>query len=149
MKQHGGNLGKCACAGSALWDAVLWDSSILGLSSSTRPDKMLAQVLPEGRASVRPFNCMDTFTPCIFLAYFGDIVFFSFQHSVELLKLVWISVAKTLSSSLILLFPQENRTFGISGINLCHLGAEFSILRCRKRFRGSITPKKFGDIFLC
>jgi hypothetical protein len=34
-----------------------------------------------------------------------------------------------------LLFPQENRTFGISGINLCHLGAELSILMCRKRFR--------------
>jgi hypothetical protein len=37
MKQHGRNLGKCACVGSALGDAVLWDSSILGLSSSTRP----------------------------------------------------------------------------------------------------------------
>jgi hypothetical protein len=23
----------------------------------------------------RPFNCMETFTPCIFLAYFGDIFF--------------------------------------------------------------------------
>jgi hypothetical protein len=37
-----------------------------------------------------------------------------------------------------LLFPQENRTFGISGINLCHLGAENAsgvntqILRCVK-----------------
>jgi hypothetical protein len=40
MKQHGGNLGKCACAGSALWDAVLRDSCILGLSSSTRPDDL-------------------------------------------------------------------------------------------------------------
>jgi hypothetical protein len=42
------------------------------------------------------------------------------------------------SKSLILLFPQENRTFGISGINLCHFGAELSILRCRKRFRGQL-----------
>jgi hypothetical protein len=25
-------------------------------------------------------------------------------------------------------FPQENRTYGISGINLCNLGAELSIL---------------------
>jgi hypothetical protein len=38
----------------------------------------------------------------------------------ELLKLVWISVAKIWSRSLILLFPQENRTFGFSGIHLCH-----------------------------
>jgi hypothetical protein len=31
-----------------------------------------------------PFNCMETFTPCIFLAYFGDM-FFSliiWEHSV-------------------------------------------------------------------
>jgi hypothetical protein len=48
-----------------------------------------------------------------------------------------------------LLFPQENRTFRISGINLCHLGAELSILRCRKRFRGAITrQKKYIFVFV-
>jgi hypothetical protein len=26
-------------------------------------------------AECRPFNYMDTFTPCIFLAYFGDMLF--------------------------------------------------------------------------
>jgi hypothetical protein len=58
----------------------------------------------------------------------------------QLLKLIiWISVAKIWSRSLILLFPQENCTSGISGINLCHLGAELSILRCTKCFWGSIT----------
>jgi hypothetical protein len=81
----------------------------------------------------------------------------------ELLKLpiVWISVAKiwSRSRSLILLFPQENHTFGISGINLWHLGAELSILRCRKRFRGRWSLNKFknnknvwckfGEIFGC
>jgi hypothetical protein len=36
----------------------------------------------------------------------------------------------------------------LSGINLCHLGAHLSILRCRKRFRGSIIPKKFKICFL-
>jgi hypothetical protein len=45
-----------------------------------------------------------------------------------------------------LLFPQENRTYGISGINLCNLGAELSILRCRKHFRG-VNYVKFVDIF--
>jgi hypothetical protein len=39
-----------------------------------------------------------------------------------------------------LLFPQDNRIFGISVINLCHLGAELSILRCRKCFRGVNYP---------
>jgi hypothetical protein len=116
--------------------------------------------------SHRPFNYMDTFTPCIFLAYFGDMFFSLFiiwGHSVaascwtfcrgELLKLVWISVAKIWSRSLI---PQENHTHGISGINLCNLGAELSILRCRKRFRGVnyVYKKKFfvanlGTFFWC
>jgi hypothetical protein len=27
----------------------------------------------------RPFNCMETFTPCIFLAYFGDVFFLIFS----------------------------------------------------------------------
>jgi hypothetical protein len=27
----------------------------------------------------RPFNCMDTFAPCIFLAYFGDMLFSLFS----------------------------------------------------------------------
>jgi hypothetical protein len=80
---------------------------------------------------------METLTPCIFLAYFGDTFFLLFSiiwgHSVA---------AKIWSGSLMVLFPQENHTFRISGINLCHLGAELSILRCRKRFRGSITRKK-------
>jgi hypothetical protein len=90
----------------------------------------------------------------VFFSLFWGHVFFAFQHNLgtfcrgELLKLVWISAVKILIRSLILLFPQENRTFGISGINWCHLGAELSILRCRKRFRGSITPKKnFGYFF--
>jgi hypothetical protein len=98
----------------------------------------------------RPFNCVDTFTPCIFLAYFGDMFFSLFsiiwRHSVT--ASCWISVAKFWSRCLILLFPQDNRTFGFSGINLCHLGAEFSILRCRKRFRGSITFKKIFCFFV-
>jgi hypothetical protein len=80
-----------------------------------------------------------TWTP-LHLVFWGN-VFFAFQHNLgtfcrgELLKLVWISVAKIWSMSLILLFPQENHTFGISGINLCHLRAELSILSCRKLFR--------------
>jgi hypothetical protein len=83
-----------------------------------------------------------------FFSLFWGHVFFALQHNLgtfrrgELLKLVWISVAKILSRSLIMLFPQENRTFGISGINLCHLGAELSILRCRKCFRGQLSLKK-------
>jgi hypothetical protein len=36
----------------------------------------------------------------------------------------------------------------ISGINLGHLGADLSILRCKKRFRGVITPKKKGRCHL-
>jgi hypothetical protein len=78
-------------------------------------------------------------------------VFFDFQHNLEtfcrgqLLKLVWISVAKIWSRSLILLFPQENHTFGFSDINLCHLGVELSILRCsfgdfRWRFGSRFEP---------
>jgi hypothetical protein len=89
--------------------------------------------------------------PCIFLAYFGDMFFFAFHNlgtfcRGELLKLVWIySVAKIWSRSLILLFPQENRTYEISGINLCNLGAELSILRHRQRFRGvNYVKKKWG-----
>jgi hypothetical protein len=83
----------------------------------------------------------DLYTMYFFSLFWGH-VFFAFQHNLgtyccgELLKLVWISVAKIWSRSLILLFPLENHTFGISGINLCHLGAELSILTCRKRFRG-------------
>jgi hypothetical protein len=55
-----------------------------------------------------------------FLAYFGDMFF-------SLFSIIWVhSVAASSlnfsgqiwSRSLILLFPQENRTFGISGINL-------------------------------
>jgi hypothetical protein len=89
----------------------------------------------------------DLYTLYFFSLFWGR-VFFTFQHNLgtfcrgELLKWDWISVAKIWSRSLILLFPQENHTFVISCINLCHLGAELSILRCRKRFRGSSTPKK-------
>jgi hypothetical protein len=89
----------------------------------------------------RPFNCMDNFTPYIFLAYFVDMFF-------SLFSIIWGHSVTTSCSSLSefqwpkfeiglwLLFPQDNRTFGISGINLCHLGAELSISRCRKLFRG-------------
>jgi hypothetical protein len=88
----------------------------------------------------------DLYTLYFFSLFWGH-VFFAFQHNLatfcrgKLLKLVWISVAKILSKSLILLFPHENHTFGISGINLCHLGAELSILMCRKRFRGVNCPR--------
>jgi hypothetical protein len=86
-----------------------------------------------------------------FFSLFWGHVFFAFHNlgtfcRGELLKLVWISVVKIWSRSLILLFC----TYGISGINLCNLGAELSILRCRKRFRGSISiaRKKTHNIFL-
>jgi hypothetical protein len=93
--------------------------------------------------------------PCIFSLFWWH-VFFAFQHNLgtvchsDLLKLVWISVAKIWSTgrSLILLFPQENRTFGISGINLSHLGAELNILRGRKCFRASLPLKKNYFIYL-
>jgi hypothetical protein len=92
-----------------------------------------------------------TWTPLhlVFFSLFWGHVFFAFHNlgtfcRGELLKLVWISVPK-IWRSLILLFPQENRTYGISAINLCKLGAEFSILRCRKRFRaGQLHIKKNG-----
>jgi hypothetical protein len=86
----------------------------------------------------------------VFFSLFRGHVFFAFQHNLgtfcrsELLEVGLNFSGQIWSRSLILLFPQENRTFGISGINLCHLGAgaELSTLRCRKRFRGSITLKK-------
>jgi hypothetical protein len=42
------------------------------------------------------------------------------------------------------LFPQENSTFGISGINLCHLGAELSIFKfeVQKTLQGGQLPLK-------
>jgi hypothetical protein len=96
--------------------------------------------------STQAFQLHGHLCTLYFFSLFWGHVFFAFQHNLgtfcrgKLLKLVWISVAKIWSRSLILLFPQDNRTLGISGINLCHLGAELSILRCRKRFRGSINP---------
>jgi hypothetical protein len=119
--------------------AVVWVGMVLMESARKMRDlSKILVMLYSNPNDDRPFNYMDTFTP--FSLFWGH-VFFAFQHNFgtfcrgELLKLVWISVAKIWSRSLILLFPQENHTFGISGINLCHLGAELSILRCRKRFR--------------
>jgi hypothetical protein len=59
-----------------------------------------------------------------------------------LFSIIWghSVAAKIWSRSPILLFPQENRTFRTSSINLCHLGAELSILRCRKRLQGVNYP---------
>jgi hypothetical protein len=94
----------------------------------------------------------------IFLVYFGDMFFSLFSiiwgHSVAASCWSWSEFQwPKWSRSLILLFPQDNRSFGISGINLCHLGAELSILRWRnlrwrKRFRGSITTFK-KNYFWC
>jgi hypothetical protein len=83
-----------------------------------------------------------------FLAYFGDMFF-------SLFSIIWgHSVAASCWSWSEFQWPKFEvglwycyRTFGISGINLCHLGAELSILRCRKCFRGQLPLKKIA--FCC
>jgi hypothetical protein len=91
---------------------------------------------------LRSFNCMDTFTPSIFLAYFGDMFFSLFSiiwgHSV--MTSCWsrseFQWQKFEVGLWYCYFHKKIVHLRISGINLCHLGAELSILRCRKRFRG-------------
>jgi hypothetical protein len=113
----------------SLWPEVVRRVTITGLKSTRR-----STVLDKVRYDIIP-GLSIAWTPLHILYFFSLF----WGHSVTA-SCSWISVAKIWSRSLILLiFPQDNRTFGISGINLCHLGAEFSILRCRKRFRGSIT----------
>jgi hypothetical protein len=109
--------------------------------SDTNPNfKPLALAIPDANltltltpselwdlTSPRPFNYMDTFTPCIFLAYFGDMFFSLF--------IIWgHSVAASCFINL---------------CNLCNLGAELSILRCKKRFRGvNYVERNFFFFFL-
>jgi hypothetical protein len=59
------------------------------LKQNINYQRMTGTVVEENKINVshrRPFNCMETFTPCIFLAYFGDMFFSLFSiiwgHSV-------------------------------------------------------------------
>jgi hypothetical protein len=51
------------------------------------------------------------------------------------LKLNWVI-------DIVIWYIPENHNFMISSINTGHLGADLSILRCKKCFRRSFTPKK-------
>jgi hypothetical protein len=76
----------------------------------------------------RPFNCMETFTPCIFLAYFGDM-FLIWGHTVAASCWSWTE------------FQLPKFEVGLWYCyfhkKITHLGFQALI---RKRFRWSITP---------
>jgi hypothetical protein len=163
-------LGICAASNSAYSDHVFWLPRVVDFKISCsqiprrafepriRPSDWESDVLTIRPRCSTSNTCMH-FTQQAFQLHHVHLVFFSlfwghvfsaFQHNLgtfchgELLKLVWISVAKIWSRSVILLFPQENCTFGISGIKCMRfLGADWAFWGAENASGVNYPLKKF------
>jgi hypothetical protein len=81
---------------------------------------------------VRPLHCTETFTPL-------GTCFFAFQLNLGTFCLQFVDVSLNFDT-LKLNCVTKIGIVRISGINLSHLGADFSILGAKKRIRGVKYP---------